>query len=122
MPLAPPCTFDTEGEPHTVAQRWKVWSRRFESYVLASGIKDEKQAQEILLYSAGEEIHNLVDDNNIKRGGTARELAHNIQAHLDKKNSIVFLRYMFETCRPLESEVIDAWYARLKKTGRALPI
>uniref|UniRef100_A0A1I8FGS7 START domain-containing protein n=1 Tax=Macrostomum lignano TaxID=282301 RepID=A0A1I8FGS7_9PLAT len=63
----------------------KTWTRRFESYVVAAGIKDESQAQEILLYSAGEYIPTLVEDNNIARGDTAKDLAKNIQDHLDKR-------------------------------------
>lgn len=57
-PLRP---FDPLTEPTSVGQRWKVWKRRFETYLAALGIKDVTQQRALLLYQAGEATQEIFD-------------------------------------------------------------
>uniref|UniRef100_A0A1I8HJX5 Protein kinase domain-containing protein n=1 Tax=Macrostomum lignano TaxID=282301 RepID=A0A1I8HJX5_9PLAT len=117
LQLAAPDAFDLEGDPLTRAQRWKTWTRRFNSYIRAAGITDATQQLELLVYTAGEKLEDFMDDNGVKKGESAEELIKKLQGIFDQKNSVVFLRYQFEICRQEEGESIEAWYHRLRKAA-----
>ena len=46
-PLTP---FDPVSNPTLIDQRWKIWKRRFETYLVAVDIKEDKQKRALLLY------------------------------------------------------------------------
>ena len=45
-PLLP---FDPVGDPTSLSQCWKLWKRRFETYLIALNITDDKQKRALLL-------------------------------------------------------------------------
>ena len=57
-PLPP---FDPVSDPTSLSQRWKTWKRRFETYLLALNITDNKQKRALLLYQAGQETQEIFD-------------------------------------------------------------
>ena len=57
-PLPP---FDPVNDPTSLIQRWKTWKRRFETYLLALNITDDKQKRALLLYQAGQETQEIFD-------------------------------------------------------------
>uniref|UniRef100_A0A1I8IKH4 CCHC-type domain-containing protein n=1 Tax=Macrostomum lignano TaxID=282301 RepID=A0A1I8IKH4_9PLAT len=117
LQLTAPDAFDIDSDPLTRAQRWKTWARRFNSYIRAAGITDATQQLELLVYTAGEKLEDFMEDNSVQKGKSTNELIQKLQEIFDQKNSVVFLRYQFETCRQEEGESIDAWYHRLRKAA-----
>ena len=65
LDLAPLPLFDPLIDPSLLSQRWKSWTKRFQTYVTAINITDEKQKRELLLYQAGpatQEIFETLSD------------------------------------------------------------
>lgn len=58
MPLMP---FDPLSDPTSLGQRWKAWKRRFEIYVDALRITEDKQKRAVLLYQVGQETQEIFD-------------------------------------------------------------
>ena len=59
--LSPLATFDPVSNPSSLGQRWKSWKRRFEIYVAALNINDDKQKRAVLLYQAGQATQEIFD-------------------------------------------------------------
>ena len=51
--LAPLPPFDPRSEPSSLGQRWENWTKRFEMYVAAMNVTDNKQKRALLFYQAG---------------------------------------------------------------------
>ena len=51
--------FDPVTDPTSIGQRWKTWKRRFETYLVAVNVTDDKQKRALLLYQAGQETGNF---------------------------------------------------------------
>ena len=47
--LHPLLPFDPISDPTSIGQRWKVWKRRFETYLVAIDVKDDKRKRALLL-------------------------------------------------------------------------
>ena len=59
--LTPLQVFDPISDPSSISQRWKSWKRRFETYLIALNITDDKQKRALLLYQAGELTQEIFD-------------------------------------------------------------
>ena len=57
MPMQP---FDPDREPNTSAEQWKKWTRRFQTYLIAANVTDNKQKRALLLYMAGPRIMDIL--------------------------------------------------------------
>ena len=64
--LPPLQAFDPVSDPTSLSQRWKTWKRRFETYLDALKITDDKQKRALLLYQAGQETQELFEDDYAK--------------------------------------------------------
>ena len=53
--------FDPMSDPSSLSQRWKAWKNRFETYISAINVTDDKQKRALLLYQAGQETQELFD-------------------------------------------------------------
>ena len=65
LDLAPLPPFDPLSEPSSLGQRWKNWTKRFQTYIVAMNITDDKQKRALLLYQAGpatQEIFETLSD------------------------------------------------------------
>ena len=59
--LTPLPQFDPLGEPSSLSQHWKSWTKRFQTYVEALDIKEDKQKRALLLYQAGEATQEIFE-------------------------------------------------------------
>ena len=59
--LPPLLPFDPLGELSFLSQRWKTWTKRFETYLAAMKIEDDKQKRALLLYQAGQEMQEIFE-------------------------------------------------------------
>ena len=68
--------FDPLSEPSSLGQQWKNWIKRFQVYITAMNITDDKQRRALLLYQAGpatQEIFETLSDTGVDCK-TAQEL------------------------------------------------
>ena len=59
--LTPMAPFDPLSDPSSLSQRWKTWKRRFETYLIALNVTDNKQKRALLLYQAGQATQDIFD-------------------------------------------------------------
>jgi len=60
-PLQP---FDPVSDPTSIGQRWKIWKRRFQTYLVAVNVTDDKQKRALLLYQAGQETQEIFETDS----------------------------------------------------------
>jgi hypothetical protein len=53
---ATPEAFDAQKDPQNLSTRWEDWVTRFKRFTAASGITQETQRHEILLYAGGTHV------------------------------------------------------------------
>ena len=58
VPLLP---FDPHGDPSSLRQRWKIWTKCFQTYIVAMNIMNDKQKRALLLYQAGEATQEIFE-------------------------------------------------------------
>ncbi len=62
MSLSSPAPFDYDDESRSTAGlRWPIWLRKFETFILGSGVTNEDQKVAILLHVVGESVVNVYD-------------------------------------------------------------
>ena len=117
LQLTPPGVFHIREDPHNASKRWQEWSANLKRFVAASGISDEAQKREILLYTAGKEINEVYKEIHKPPAAgatpTLDEFITELSEHFAGRDNIVFLRYQFRCCHQMDGEAIDAWYNRL---------
>ena len=59
--LPPLPSFDPLNDQSSLSQRWTQWMKRFETYIIATNIKDDKQKRAMLLYQAGQETQDIFE-------------------------------------------------------------
>ena len=59
LPPMPP--FYPLSEPSSLSQQWKTWTKRFEMYVAAMKVEDNKQKRALFLYQAGQEVQEIFE-------------------------------------------------------------
>ena len=97
--------------------RWREWADNLQRFLVASGVKDESQKRETLLYTAGKEVRDLykqihkavAEEDKL----TLKDLIDEIALYFTGRDNVVFSRYQFRGCIQHEGEPIDAWYSRL---------
>ena len=59
--LAPLPHFNPLSEPSSISQRWKTWTKRFQTYLTAMKVEDNAQKRALLLYQAGEATQEIFE-------------------------------------------------------------
>ena len=59
LPPLPP--FDALSDQSSLSQRWKTWIKRFETYIVATNITDDKPKRAMLLYQAGPDTQDIFE-------------------------------------------------------------
>ncbi|XP_065064758.1 uncharacterized protein LOC135690983 [Rhopilema esculentum] len=116
-PLPP---FDPNAElGASVAARWKLWLRDFDTFLVASGIRDAKRQKALLLYQAGpkvREIFNQLSDVNGEgdEDNFATTKAKLIEYFEPQKNRRYEV-YRFRETRQGDQESLDTFHTRLRQ-------
>ena len=110
-PLPP---FDPVGDPTSLSQRWKSWKRRFETYLVALDVKDDKQKRALLLYQAGQETQEIF--HTLTKTGENYEtaLAKLDEYFLPKKN-VDYETFQFRQAKQKSDETVEQFVTRLRK-------
>ena len=107
-PPIPPFDID---DPNNVGTRWDRWTKRFEVYIIATGIEDDAQKRALLLFYAGEAVQQLY--NNLPNAEDATDYKATLQLltdHFSPKKNRTFEIYKFRPAQQLDGESIDQFY------------
>ena len=112
--LAPLPPFDPVSEPSSISQRWKSWTKRFQTYIAAMNIKDDKQKRALLLYQAGEATQEIFDTlpNTGEDYATAQE---KLDEYFSPKKNVDYQIFQFRQAVQQSGETIDQFVTRLRK-------
>jgi len=108
--------FDLYGENSSLSQRWTKWIRGFQTLMVGMNITDKTRKRALLLYYAGEAIHDLFvtlsntgNDNDFDAAATA------LKTHMDHYKNTEGLVQEFRKEIQSPSETIDAFHTRLQQ-------
>ena len=112
--LAPLPPFDPLSDPTSLGQRWKSWTERFQTYVAAINIADDKQKRALLLYQSGpatQEIFETLKDT----GEDYKTAQEKMDAYFSPKKNVDY--EVFQFCKAVQqsAETVDQFTTRLRK-------
>ena len=93
---------------------WKSWKRRFETYLAALNITEDKQKRALLLYQAGQETQELFDTLPDTGDDYTTALAKLDGYFLPKKN-VDYEIFQFREAVQQAGETTDQYVTRLRK-------
>ena len=114
LDLPPLRPFDPVSDPTSLSQRWKSWKRRFEIYVAAQKIEDDKQKRAVLLYQVGEatqEIFYTLPDTGDEYATAMTKL----DSYFTPKKSVDYEIFQFRNTMQQPGETTDQFATRLRK-------
>lgn len=116
--LAPPKEFDVDTEGGTNSSKWISWIRRFNRFMVATAITEDKMKIATLLTAAGEAIEEIYDVN-MKTGDKYDDVVKTISDHfkpmIDTEAEIIKFRLMTQKM----GETIDSYVVRLKTAAKS---
>ena len=112
--LAPLPPFDPISEPSSLSQRWKNWTKRFQTYIAAMNITEDKQKRALLLYQAGEATQEIFET----LAGTGEDYAtaqEKLDAYFSPKKNVDYQIFQFRQAVQQSGETMDQFVTRLRK-------
>ena len=111
-PIAP---FNVE-DPNNINVRWNRWTKRLETYITATGITDDKQMRSLLLFCAGDAVHEIFD--NLPGAQEAEDYKATLKLltdHFSPKKNRTFEIYTFRQAQQLDGKTVAQCYTRLRQ-------
>ncbi|MCH9664119.1 MAG: hypothetical protein K0U66_10770 [Gammaproteobacteria bacterium] len=105
-------------DTHNAGQQWEEWLGNFNCYIAASGIQDNTQKTQLLLYTVGKEVTDILKESDISNATTVAHYTDIVTKFLKASTNVVFTRYQFRLCVQSAGETINAWYQRLCEAAR----
>lgn len=107
-PPLPP--FDPLSELSSLSQRWKTWTKRFETHVAAMKVEDERA---LLLYQAGQETQQIFETFT-ETGEDYATAKKKLDDYFSPKKNVHF--EIFEFCQAVQQpgETVDQFATRLR--------
>ena len=114
--LKPLPEFNPDGEVGaSLAARWRLWLRDFDTFLIASGIRDATRKRALLLYQAGSRVreifHQLEDVGTDAEYDKARD---KLIAYFEPQKNQRYEVYKFRQTRQEEGETLDKFHTRLR--------
>ena len=114
--LKPLPEFNPDGEVgSSLAARWRLWLSDFDTFLIASGIRDASRKRALLLYQAGSRVreifHQLEDVGTDADYDQARE---KLTAYFEPQKNQRYEVYKFRQTRQKEGETLDKFHTRLR--------
>ena len=115
--LKPLLEFDPEREVGaSISARWRQWLNDFDTFLLASGIRDNRRKRALLLYQAGSRVREIFgqfpdtgeDDDYIAARTKLTE-------YFEPQKNTRYEVYKFRQTRQEVGETLDSFYTRLRK-------
>lgn len=110
--------FDVHGEPSSVGSRWTKWRNRFDNFLVALNIDDDKRKKAMLLHYAGPDVYDIFEtlpaaqqsEDDEEYNITVASLA----AYFCPKVNTEYETYVFRQARQNDSETLDTYHTRLR--------
>ena len=112
--LAPFPPFDPSSEPSSLGQRWKNWTKRFQVYLTAMNITDDKQRRALLLYQAGPATQDIFE-TLADTGDDYKTALEKLDAYFLPKKNVDYEIFQFWQAVQQPSETIDQFVTRLRQ-------
>ena len=114
LPRLPP--FDPVSEPSSLSQRWKKWTKRFDTYVAALKVEDDKQKRALLLYQAGQETQEIFETLT-EMGDDYATAKKKLDDYFSPKKNVDYEIFQFRQAIQQKGETVDQFATRLRKLG-----
>ena len=111
VPLPP---FDPLNEPSLLSQRWKNWTKGFQTYVAAMNITDDKQKRALFLYQAGPATQEIIETLS-DTGDDYKTVQEKLDAYFLPKKNVDYEIFQFRQAVQLPGETVDQFATRLRK-------
>ena len=112
--LPPLPQFDSLSDRSSLSQRWKAWTRRFETYLVATNITDDEQKRAMLLYQAGSETQDIFD--TLTETGTDYATAKKkLDEYFSPKKNVNYEVFRFRQATQQPTESVEQFATRLRK-------
>jgi hypothetical protein len=118
LSIAPPTAFSPHGDISSVSDRWSSWLRRFETYTVASGVKDDKQKRALLLHCAGEEVQ-TVFETLPNTGDKYDDAKQKLTEHFKPLANVTFQRHLFRKEAQKDGETVSQFVVRLRRLAES---
>jgi len=102
--------------PHThdLSTKWQKWTRDFETFAVASGVKDDKQKRQLLLHCAGTEVHDIFETLE-GTGENYKTAKDKLTAYFTPLKNIPYSRHLFRSEGQKDDESIIQYVTRLRQ-------
>ena len=111
--VSPMPQFHPKSDPTNTGARWTNWIERFETYLIAADITDDKRKRALLLYQAGPEVHEIF--KTLTDTGEEYETAKKaLTKHFEPAKNPIFEIYNFRQAKQRADESTDEFHTRLR--------
>ena len=111
LPPVPP--FTEASDPATAHTAWKRWVTRFDQYLAATDIQEEKRKRALLIYLAGETVADifatLPDTGDDYRTAIAK-----LNEHFEPQQNLLHETYLFRQAKQEANETLAQFHVRLQ--------
>lgn len=113
--LPPFPSFDIHSDPSSLGLRWTKWIQRFQNFLIALNIKDNKQKKAMLLHYAGPDVFDVFETLPETGGVDAYDTAvTKLTEYLSPKKNIEYETYVFRQAKQMADETLDVYHTRLR--------
>lgn len=117
--LQPMPLFEPKADPTNTSARWTQWIERFNTFLIASNVKDNARKRALLLYQAGPEVHEIFKTLTDTGDDKDYEAAVNaLTRHFEPDKNRIYQTYMFRQATQQENETIDEFHTRLRQLAK----
>ena len=103
----------------SLASRWALWLREFNTFLLASGITDKKRQRALLLYQAGPQVREIFAQLTDVGGDSDFELAkEKLTQYSEPQKNRRYEVYRFRELKQGEKESLDQFHTRLRNMAK----
>ena len=96
-------------------QRWENWVRRFENYVVAKNIQNDKRIKAMLLHCAGEDVFELSDVVGVVENDNLAETKRKLTEYFRPQCNEEYDIFKFRQAEQMAAETLDQYNARLQQ-------
>ena len=103
----------------SLATRWRLWLRDFDTFLLASGITDAKRQKALLLYQAGPRVREIFAQLPETGGEDAFVLAkEKLTEYFEPQQNKRYEVYRFRETKQGNTETLDSFHTRLRNMAK----
>jgi hypothetical protein len=106
--------FDPVSNPSSIGQRWTTWKKRFQTYITAMNVTDDKQKRALLLFQAGQATQEIFETLPETGDDYATALQKLDEYFLPKKN-VDYEIFQFRQAKQEPGETVAQFATRLRK-------